>query len=590
MRISTIRTRFTLYIVAFTTIILFIVVSYIINLYTNKMLDNMKEISNLHLELVTGELDNAIASNYQLFQKIQDNDELQELMERNVNEVYTDAMKKQDVSEILRDYAYGDISVISVLLSNHEIKIEDPFYQLEPYSSIVSSYEPLNSYLLNKEPTFTKIGRFPLKFEYEEGIDTITFIDELLSKEDFSSLGTLLITSKVDYMFKEFVKSCEDNFDLVYIVNQENAVVYKTGIETLTDSKELYPTIYAAVTEEAESGLVDYRDSTYYFNTQNIDFYDEWSIIGVKEYTELQSNYRDVTNALFVFGLMSVPVLIGFSYLYARRITGPIVELNGAMKEFAAGEWPETIKINSNDEMEELVNRFNEMVEEQFKLIEQIVQEQENSKQKEVETIQLKLELLQSQINPHFIHNTLNAISYLVRNNKNEEADHMLKAFNVLLRGSMSRQRDVIELREEIECVKSYAEIQKVRYNDIFRIEYQIDPTLNNLTLPKLTIQPLVENAIYHGIVPKGVPGMVKVMVVRNNEHNIVVQVEDDGIGMKYDDEVKVKSSFNGISFDNINKRLKLIYGDETKLQITSVQGEGTKVSFIIKDRGDGYE
>lgn len=586
MSFRTIRTRFAAYIIFFTMIILFIVLTYVVNLYSNTLVDDMKEISHLQLEIVSDELEKAVDNMRQIFQTIQDNDELQVVLNKKLDDEYTDANKKREVSEILREYAYGDIDIISIFFIDNEQAIQDPFYQIEPYSSIVKDYEHLNDYYKSKATTITPIGRFPLKDEdEEEGIDTITMIDELLSKEEFASFGTLLVTSKVDFIFEAFSQSCQDNFDVAYVVDQSGRKIYSTQ-ENEEQDVSLLSSIQTSEIMTLNAGLVDVKGGTFYVSTKVLESYPDWTLIGVKEYTKLQSNYNEVMDILFLFGMLSIPVLLIFSYIYARRITGPIVELNKAMQEFAIGEWPDKVKVESRDEMGQLVEKFNEMVDYQFELIDQIVKEQERSKAQEVETIQLKLDLLQSQINPHFIHNTLHAISYLVSNNKNEEATEMLKAFNVLLRSSMSQQKEAITLEEELNHVKSYVAIQKVRYNDVFTMEYHVDEHLKDMEIPKLTIQPLVENAIYHGIVPTGRKGRVSVTVMELESGDVTICVEDDGVGMDVATTAKAKQSFNGISFENINKRLKLTYGEGTALDIKSVKDRGTEVKFTIRKEG----
>lgn len=585
IRVKTIRARFTIYIILFTMVTLLILLSYVINLYSSKLLEDMKVISRLQLEIVSDEMEKSLNEIYQIFQTIQDNDDLQEVLVRPLGSDYNDGDRKHDVSEILREYAYADINIISIFFIDGDKGILDPFYQIEPYSSIVSHYQPLKDYYEKKGTRITPIGRFPLKEEEEEGIDTITMIDELLSKEAFAPLGTLLITSKVDFIFEDFAKTSKDNFDGVFVVNQSGDLIYYTGKEELGVSQSLFDAFSQSGVIGNEEGLIDVELGTFFVSTQVLESYSDWMIIGVKEYTELQSNYNDVMDILILLGMLSIPVLLVFSYIYARRITGPIVKLNMAMQEFSKGEWPDKVKPESQDEMGQLVEKFNDMVDHQFELIDQIVKEQEVSKAKEIETIQLKLDLLQSQINPHFIHNTLHAISYLIGSNMNGEANEMLKAFNVLLRSSMSHQKDSVTLEEELNHVKSYVMIQKVRYNDVFVMEYHIDDHLRKMEIPKLTIQPLVENAIYHGIVPKGQTGRISISAMEMDSGLVTICVEDDGVGMDPEKRLKLKQSFNGISFENINKRLKLTYGEDAGLVIESVKGKGTKVTFTIKKK-----
>lgn len=183
------------------------------------------------------------------------------------------------------------------------------------------------------------------------------------------------------------------------------------------------------------------------------------------------------------------------------------------------------------------------------------------------------------QIKPHFLYNTLDSISSLVMLDRNEEAFNSLSALGIFYRTSLSNGKDMITIHEEVETVKNYLFIQKIRHGDLFEVTYHIDPDTNQIKVPKLILQPLVENSIYHGLRPAGGNGdiIVRIYVL---EDKIRLMVEDTGIGMNQEQlAVLSKTTHHGMGIWATRERIRILYGDKSCFKIESERNKGTKVT-----------
>ena len=197
----------------------------------------------------------------------------------------------------------------------------------------------------------------------------------------------------------------------------------------------------------------------------------------------------------------------------------------------------------------------------------------------------MELALLQSQINPHFLYNTLDTIIWLVETGKNDQAVEMVTSLSNFFRSSLSKGRDIITLREEEVHVRSYLEIQQVRYKDILQYHIQVQPELHDCVIPKLTLQPLVENALYHGIKLTRRQGIIAVDA-RREEDSVCICVKDNGAGMSPERLRQLQDSLDseeeqiGFGVRTVYRRLKLLFGDACRMTIDSAPDQGTTITL----------
>lgn len=288
--------------------------------------------------------------------------------------------------------------------------------------------------------------------------------------------------------------------------------------------------------------------------------------------------------ALILLTLAVLLVVIGRRSLkFSHSITDPIQDLCSRVEAIGDGDLTQKTPIQAQEyEIQTLSDGFENMVGRLNQLIDQ-------NRQEQISLRSAELALLQAQINPHFLYNTLDAIVWLIEMEKNEQAVEMVTSLSAFFRSSLSNGQDIITLREEEQQVRSYLEIQQVRYKDILQYEIDIDPSLEKYKIPKLTLQPLVENALYHGIKLKRGQGHILVSGAVDGK-DICLTVQDDGAGMTEDRLQQIRQGIEkkqriGFGVATVHERLQLMFGPSYGLTIDSRLGEGTAVRVRIPMR-----
>lgn len=283
---------------------------------------------------------------------------------------------------------------------------------------------------------------------------------------------------------------------------------------------------------------------------------------------------------LLVAGVLLLGV-IAISSIISREITKPIRQLRDSMSMVEEGRFDKAnVPVTASNEVGSLSKSFNVMTERIHTLMEQNVYEQKQKRKNE-------LKALQAQINPHFLYNTLDSIIWMSEAGRNDEVVLMTSALARLFRQSISNDKEQVTVAEEIEYVRSYLTIQKMRYKD--KLEYSIDvsPEINHVMIIKFALQPIVENAIYHGLKYKDTKGNLSIRgYVRGKKAYITIA--DDGVGMEEAalehifDETKKEHKSNGVGVPNVQKRLKLYYGQEYGISYISRKGVGTVATVTV--------
>lgn len=317
-----------------------------------------------------------------------------------------------------------------------------------------------------------------------------------------------------------------------------------------------------------------------------------WTVVGVVYESGLMKNKTEtqILYILVAFILLSAAVIL--SAIISAGITRPIKRLKDSMKEVEKGRFDNaSLEVVSGDEIGSLYKSFNIMTAEIQKLMEENIYEQKQKRKSE-------LKALQSQINPHFLYNTLDAIIWMAEGNKTKEVVLMTSSLARLLRQSISNENEVLTIEQEIAYIKSYLTIQKMRYKDKLEFEIDVDRDIYPNEIVKLVLQPLVENAIYHGIKFKDTMCLLRVRGYSVG-NNIIIKIIDNGVGMTQEvllhifDEHKINYKSNGVGVYNVQMRLQLYYGRNFGVSYESVLGEGTTATITIPKKrvqGDSDE
>ena len=268
------------------------------------------------------------------------------------------------------------------------------------------------------------------------------------------------------------------------------------------------------------------------------------------------------------------------SFRISGSISQPIDGLYQRVVEIGRGDLSPRAPVPAEDSklqalgtgLEEMVTRLNDQM--------------ELNRQEQIRLRSMELALIQAQINPHFLYNTLDAIVWLIETGKNEQAIEMVSSLSTYFRSFLSNGKDIIPLSEEIQHVRSYLEIQQVRYKDILAYDFLTDPSLDNCLIPKMTLQPLVENAIYHGIKPKRGISRITISSSRDGDR-VLLNVADSGIGMGPEALQKLRESLerdegSGFGMKASYKRLRLMFGSDLGFDIESTENRGTEITIRI--------
>ena len=306
-----------------------------------------------------------------------------------------------------------------------------------------------------------------------------------------------------------------------------------------------------------------------------------WHVIVALPYTGEVKGLMGTRSLFFLLLGMEVVLIFCGAVIVTRMVARPIRQLTGAM-HLSEGERPQRVEMpRANGEIGELKDTYNRMVERIDELFRRVEDESERKRQAEFHA-------LQAQINPHFLYNTIDTARGLVLSNRTADLNRLLRNLGEFYRNSINNGRNVVSLREEIHMVRSYMDIQQIRYADI-RTVYDVDDSVCDVRIPKLVIQPLVENALYHGIRPQGNRGTIE-LKVWGDETLIYVRVSDDGVGIDptiarhvFDE---IGNPLNRFGLQGTLDRLRLYYRQENVLSIEYGAEVGTRMTLLIPRDG----
>ena len=351
--------------------------------------------------------------------------------------------------------------------------------------------------------------------------------------------------------------------------------------------------IYVSLKEENQKNMENgtYIKSNVIYTVNSLQNCD-WHIVGVCYVDEMITNKVErVVSSLVVILAIVLAGTVFLGSVFSDLFSKPVTSLVRAMGEFE-GNSAEFVyhPVTGTKEISALSDSFEHMAVRIQKLMEEVRQE-------EISLRKTELKALQAQINPHFLYNTLDNIVWLIEGNEPDEAVEMVVTLSEFFRLVLSKGKEFITIRQEEQHISSYLQIQGKRYHDILDYHIYIDPGIYEYQIPKLTLQPLVENALYHGIKYKRSRGMIEITGTQEGE-NLYLTVADDGVGMDEDELKKLgkeisrpcKETESGFGLANVNERIRMYFGAEFGMKIWSEKGSGTRITIEIPAITDNPE
>ena len=416
-------------------------------------------------------------------------------------------------------------------------------------------------------------------FRYHRVVSLSRSVD--INDGSTSGSGVLLVDMKYSVLEDMLERINETSSGIYYyLCSRDGEIIYHPR----------WTEINRGLFKEKNNKAASYEDGIYEMKTdgqkENIVVgsvaYTGWKLIGVVPESVQETSINKFRYYIITTILILVMMLLQVNRFISRKISRPIRELDESVKAYEAGAMPD-IYIGGSAEIRHLGYSVQKSYEQIEALMKEIIQQQTERRKSE-------LDVLQSQINPHFLYNTLESITWMIEAQRNKEAVVMISELAKLLRVSLSRGKTIISIGDELQHSRSYMNIQRVRYKERFKVEFLIDEEIKNYCIVKLVIQPLLENSIYYGVgnMDEDDDGQILIRGEKKGE-DIYISIEDNGMGMPEDirsniltDNSKVPKHGSGVGVINVHSRISLMFGPEYGLEVYSELDEGTKVVIHI--------
>lgn len=512
-------------------------------------------------------------------------------MRRISDAVYYNAIKENDFSSQDKDIQQG----MNLLYEANKDNLKS-IAVYNNYGSLMAA-EPVASQ--KEDPNVTRQGWFQKAMDEKENMHFSTpHIQNLFNDSKFryywvislsraieitdrgvSQMGVLLVDmdySGISRMMNQINTS--NNGQYYYLCDSNGEIIYHPRQIQISDG----------ICKESSIEAAHYKDGVYEEEFEgerrkvvvNTISYTGWRLVGVIPYRAFTHGMIDVSYFVGILMILMVMMLVIINRVVSAKISSPILRLNESVKEYEAGEKPE-IYAGGSMEIRHLGNSIQNSYEKIDSLMKEIVKEQDERRKSEMDA-------LQSQINPHFLYNALESLTWMVEAERNDEAVFMISQLARLFRISLSKGRTVITIRDELQHAQSYMNIQKIRYKNKFSVDFQVDPSLYEYCTVKLILQPILENAINYGVREMDDCGEI-IIKGKKEKGNIILSVEDNGLGMSQEevefvltDSNRIHKHGSGVGLMNINNRIKILFGKEYGLIVESEPDEGTRVSICI--------
>lgn len=402
------------------------------------------------------------------------------------------------------------------------------------------------------------------------------------NQDNFREIGLLVLEANKEYLSGLCEEFIGGDIQKVVILSEENKVIAGEAFE-LQNQQELLENI-----REQKGVLVDHKKDMLYTYTTIED--PNWHVVTVVSLKTLYSATNSLKIWVLLLALLSVIILSGMSWIIVVDFLKPINNLTEAMNAITPGGELGQVEVDREDELGMLSENFNTMSTEINYLVKWIYQEQLTRKD-------AQLKALQAQVNPHFLFNTLETINWLAQMNGVEEISEMVTALATIMDASIGRDNKLITIADELTCIKQYIFILQKRFGDKIKLLEDADDEALKTEIPRLLLQPLVENAVYHGLEPRHGRGTILIRA-KCREAKLLIEIVDNGVGIEperlnslnqmlreHDEEAvspEPASERKSVGIVNVNRRIKLFFGSRWGIRISSRVGCYTKITVTL--------
>ena len=476
---------------------------------------------------------------------------------------------RKDMVSLLIFSKQGEILLNSadIAVKNAPVIVDQPWFQRA----------------LNAQGNFTFNGPYIQNIYESQYPWVISYSQEIRYETAAGSESAILV---IDMNFSTISELCRQtklgSSGYIFLIDSEGAIVYhprqqliNSGILT-EDLATINDHVFGSYTDLYQS-----QDRLTIIDTVN---HSRWRIVGIAFIDEIIARRKDFASLYILVSIIGAITTLGVARLISNKVSSPIKRLDNLMRKVEAGDFDVVTTVEGSREVAHLSHTFNLMVTRIKELTTDIIHEQEQKRKMEFDALQAK-------INPHFLYNTLDSVVWLAEQGNTEDVVRMVTALARLFRISISKGRETITVGEELEHAQNYLYIQQMRYKDKFDFSITIPEELRNCPTIKLITQPIVENAIYHGIKYLQEPGHIWISVAEVDT-SICITIKDNGVGIHKDildrilsDEFhreETTGDGHGIGVRNIHERIRLTYGTGYGLTLESELDYGTTVTIRI--------
>ena len=439
------------------------------------------------------------------------------------------------------------------IISNEKVNLETnkDMKNISWYKKLINS----NNMAFASKADFSKIS--------SDSSKNIISISKEIKDKNNKRLGFVVINLSYKFL-EDFLSTINFGKDgYVFILSSEEELLFKS--KNMEDfGKKDYEKL---LKKRMKPEKMDFVSSNVFIpNTQ-------WKLVGISFSNAISNLKKQLIESSIILALIVFILTLLVSIFVSKKISKPIIYLIGEIKKTDKKLYKIKSLPQASSEIQILTKEYNNLIDRIFVLTEDIEKKEEQKR-----TYQVKA--LQSQINPHFLYNTLDTILWLVEFGENEKAIKVTKNLGMLLRNSLNIDEDFVKLDKEIGHAKNYLDIQKIRYDNKFTYEFIKKIQTSSLYVPKLILQPIIENAIYHGIREKKSKSYIKIIVEKNPEY-LIIKIIDNGLGPKEKKE-NIPTKLGGIGMENVNNRIKLLCGEKYNLKMQREKDE-TIVTYKLK-------